>query len=164
MGDLTSYLALKSIAQNKLSQTDVSIVTLYRALAIGEPEGYMRTFVDLGSPMRDLLRIASRQDEVSYKAYMSRLLIAFPNDDLDIPPKTKQEKPKVEGLVEQLTDREMQILDLLAARRSYREIGEALYLSLNTVKWYIQSIYSKLGVSKRNQAVNRVQELGILKQ
>ena len=56
----------------------------------------------------------------------------------------------------------MQILRLLAARLSYREIAEELYLSLNTIKWYTKNIYGKLGVNKRNQAVARARELDLL--
>jgi LuxR family maltose regulon positive regulatory protein len=53
-------------------------------------------------------------------------------------------------------------LRLLSARRSYQEIAEELYLSMNTIKWYAKNIYSKLGVNKKNQAAARAQELGIL--
>jgi LuxR family maltose regulon positive regulatory protein len=56
----------------------------------------------------------------------------------------------------------MQILRLLAARLTYREIAEELYLSLNTIKWYTKNIYGKLEVRKRGQAVSCAQELGLL--
>ena len=65
-------------------------------------------------------------------------------------------------LIEPLTSRELDILCHMAENRSNREIAELLVLSLNTVKWYARQIYGKLGVSKRQQAVVRARELGLL--
>ncbi len=125
-----------------------------RALELGEPEGYVRTFLDLGSPMQDLLGIAARRG--SDPNYINKLLAAFP---------TATDQPtrlEIRELIEPLNDRETQILRLLSARYTYREISEELYLSLNTVKWYTKNIYSKLGVSKKHEAAARAQELGLV--
>ena len=65
-------------------------------------------------------------------------------------------------LVEPLTDREIQILRLLAVRRSYREITDELYLSVNTIKWYARTIYGKLGVKSKVEAADRARELSII--
>jgi ATP/maltotriose-dependent transcriptional regulator MalT len=70
--------------------------------------------------------------------------------------------PTPDQLVEPLNDREMQILRLMSARLSNREIADELYLSVNTVKWYAHSIYEKLGVANRREAGSRARELGIL--
>ena len=64
--------------------------------------------------------------------------------------------------IEPLNDREMQVLRLIAAGLSDRQIAEELYLSVNTVKWHNRQVYGKLGVSRRGQAVARAQELGLL--
>jgi LuxR family maltose regulon positive regulatory protein len=159
---LIAHLSLQAVAHHSQGKTDTARSHLYRAIALGEPEGYVRTFVDLGGPMRVLLQIAAR--EGISPAYVSRLLAAFPAREFDSAP------PRAAGLerlgdvyrVEPLNDREVQMLRLLAARLSYREIAEELYLSLNTIKWYVKNIYSKLGVHKREEAAARGRELGLI--
>jgi LuxR family maltose regulon positive regulatory protein len=144
------------------SKRDKALAYLSRALALAEPEGYMRTFVDLGPPMRELLPVVARQGVAS--DYVSRLLAAFSTvEPAFVPsPAVPQERREIGGPVEPLGDRERQVLRLLAARLSYREIAEELYLSLNTIKWYVKTIYGKLGVNRRSQAVSRARELGLL--
>jgi LuxR family maltose regulon positive regulatory protein len=138
----------------KLGKIDAAYKCMSRALELGEPEGYVRTFVDLGSPMQDLLGIAARRR--SDPNYINKLLAAFPTA-------TVQPAPlEIRELIEPLNDRETQILRLLSARYTYREISEELYLSLNTVKWYTKNIYSKLGVSKKHEAAARARELGLV--
>jgi LuxR family maltose regulon positive regulatory protein len=189
-GDLIAYLSLQAVAHHTQGKTDTALPYLSRALALGEPEGYVRSFVHLGPPMRDLLGTLSRQPSAVSQTYIDRLLAAFGDTTMDEGPKTKPRpsslapgpsspvlrrppseprgrppsvpRGEAEGLVEPLSDREKQILHLLAARRSYREIAEELYLSLNTIKWYTKNIYGKLGVHKRAEAVSRARELGIL--
>jgi LuxR family maltose regulon positive regulatory protein len=167
-GELISYLALQAIAHYTRGQTasehrtDTALTTVSRALALGEPEGYVRTFVDLGPPMRELLQVAARQGVAP--DYVSRLLAAFPGVKPDFVPSpvAQPERRGIGDFVEPLNDREKQILRLIAAGLSDREIAEELYLSVNTIKWHNRQIYDKLGVSRRGQAVARAQELGIL--
>jgi LuxR family maltose regulon positive regulatory protein len=71
-------------------------------------------------------------------------------------------KGPADSLVEPLTERELEILRLIAAGRSNPDIAESLYLSLNTVKWHAKNLYGKLGVSNRVEAAARAQELGVL--
>jgi LuxR family maltose regulon positive regulatory protein len=151
-------------AQHK---TDKALTYLSRALALGEREGYVRTFVDFGPPMRDLLQTLSLQPSAVGQTYLNRLLAAFGDVTMDERLRTKPPASSLvprpsSFLVEPLTDRELQILRLLSARRSYREIAEELYLSLNTIKWYAKNIYGKLGVHQRDQAASRARELGLL--
>ena len=161
-GHLIVYCSLQATAHQAQDRRDVALTYLSQALDLGEPEGYLRTFVDLGPPMRDLLQAATRRGIAA--AYVSRLLAAFPGFEGEAitAPATQRELRKIEGLVEPLNEREMQVLRLLAARLSYREIAEELYLSLNTIKWYAKNIYGKLGVHKRGQAVSRARELELL--
>ncbi len=94
---------------------------------------------------------------------LPKLLAAFPTGPLpirDVP--MSQRPPLTTSLVEPLTDRETQILRLMAARLSYREIADELYLSVNTIKWYAKSIYGKLGVSSKVEAAERARELSII--
>jgi len=104
--------------------------------------------------MQDLLGIAARRR--SDPNYINKLFAAFPTATVHRAPLGIRE------LVKPLNDRETQILRLLSARYTYREISEELYLSLNTVKWYTKNIYSKLGVSKKHEAAARARELGLV--
>jgi LuxR family maltose regulon positive regulatory protein len=161
-GHLITYLSLQAVAHHAQDNKDLALTYLSQSLELGESGGYVRTFVDLGEPMRDLLQAAARQKITP--AYVSGLLATFSDRDLTSisHPPVLPKSGAVEVLVEPLNEREMTILRLLSARRSYQEISEELYLSLNTIKWYTRNIYSKLGVNKKNQAAARAQELGIL--
>jgi LuxR family maltose regulon positive regulatory protein len=134
------------------------LVFLSEALALAEPEGYTRTFADLGAPMAALLREAARQG--IHVDYAQRLLAAGGPASVSIAgraqPFTRQ------PLVEPLSERELEILRLLADRLTYDEIAHALYLSINTVKTHVRNIYGKLGVHRRRDAATRAKELGVL--
>jgi LuxR family maltose regulon positive regulatory protein len=163
-GELISYLALQAVAYYRQGKTDRALTYLSRALVLGEREGYVRTLVDFGPPMHDLLQIAARRGVAAREGYVSRLLAAFPVAEgcFAPSPSASPERWEIEGLLEPLTDRELRILRLLSARRSYHEIADELYLSLNTIKWYAKNIYGKLGVHQRDQAASRARELGLL--
>ena len=115
---------------------------------LAAPEGYVRTFVDYGPPMQELLQQAAERG--LFSEYVSSLLAVFP------------EPASPSTLAEPLTDREASILRLMAAGLSHNEIADELYLSANTIKWYSTRIYRKLGVRRRSQAVARAQDLGLL--
>jgi LuxR family maltose regulon positive regulatory protein len=152
-GHLIAYLSLQAIAHHSLGETDLALSHLSRALTLAEPEGYVRTFVDLGPDMWDLLQLAARQSIST--TYTKKLLSAFPS--------TASPRPSLPvSQIEPLNEREMQILQLMSARLTNQEIAAELYLSVNTVKWYARSIYDKLGVANRREAGSRAQELGIL--
>jgi LuxR family maltose regulon positive regulatory protein len=151
---LITYLSLQAIAHHALNDTGTAIKILLHAMELGEPQGYVRTFVDLGSPMRDLLEIAAQRGLAPN--YINKLLAAYP---------TKTVQPiaqEIGELVEPLNDRETTILRYMAGRQSNQEIASELYLSVNTVKWYARNIYSKLGVGDRRAAVVKAHELRIL--
>jgi LuxR family maltose regulon positive regulatory protein len=160
-GELIIYLSLQALAHYNLGKRDRALTHISRALALAEPEGYIRTFVDLGPGVHELLQLAARQD--MNPTYTTKLLAAFPSI-----PSPEQQVPKSQSRLmlmsqmDPLNDREMQILRLMSARLSNREIAEELYLSVNTVKWYARGIYEKLGVASRRAAEARAKELGIL--
>jgi LuxR family maltose regulon positive regulatory protein len=171
-GQLIAYLALQAVAQHACGHTEAALDALSHALTLGEPEGYVRTFIDLGAPMADLLRQAQARG-ISVN-YVTRLLNAMPGMKKDERQTTRKLDPSAvrrsssldslgSALIEPLNDRELQILRLLAADLSDREIAQELYLSINTVKWYNRQIYAKLGVRRRDPAVARAVELGILR-
>jgi LuxR family maltose regulon positive regulatory protein len=126
---------------------------LERALSLAEPEGYVRTFVDEGEPMARLLRRALAQGLAP--SYVASLLAALGEEAMPLPP---GEQP----LVEPLTQREIEVLHLIAAGLSNQEIAQELVIALSTVKSHINHMYGKLGVKSRTQAVARAQELGLL--
>jgi LuxR family maltose regulon positive regulatory protein len=120
---------------------------LEEALALAEPEGFVRIFLDEGGPMVDLLRQA-RQSQIATDYVDNLLAGGLPVDQ--------------SGLIEPLSERELEVLRLLAEGLTNKAIGEHLYLALNTVKVHTRNIYGKLGVNNRTQAVVRARELGLL--
>ena len=134
--------------------TDEALDTLSRALALAEPEGYVRMFVDEGAPMARLLYEAAARGITP--EYAGRLLAAFPDVD------AVQPKPSPTEMVEPLSARELEVLGLIAEGHSNQEIAAKLHLSLNTVKVHSSNIYGKLGVNSRTQAVAKAKTLGIL--
>jgi LuxR family maltose regulon positive regulatory protein len=128
----------------------------------------VRIFVGCGPQLADLLREAVARGIEA--AYAGRLLAAF---EAEAPgpedvgagghPGTSERGPHTPGtLVEPLSDRELEVLRLVAEGLSNREIAQALYISLRTVKWHTGNIYGKLGVKSRTQAVARARTLGVL--
>jgi LuxR family maltose regulon positive regulatory protein len=156
-GDPGEESALPDDRARMPGEQDVALEDLARALDLAEPEGYARTFLDLGEPMAALLRqVASRGIS---PAYSSKLLAAFGAErkrGLTAAPSGAQ------PLVEPLSDRELEVLQLLADGLSNPEIGRRLFISLPTVKSHTRNIYGKLGVHSRKQAVAQARALGIL--
>jgi LuxR family maltose regulon positive regulatory protein len=135
---------------------------LQGALAYAEPGGYVRRFVDEGAPLQALLPkfLEARrhghlpaEPRVSLN-YLSRLLAAFEA--------TPSSPALIEAAVEPLSDREVEILRLIAANRSNQEIAQELVLSVSTVKWHITNLFGKLQARNRLEAVNRARELNLL--
>jgi LuxR family maltose regulon positive regulatory protein len=121
------------------------------ALGAAAPRGYFRIFLDEADLMRPLLESAEaprKDNELS--AYVRRLLEAMPGERVKA--KTKQVDE------ERLSDRELEVLRLLAAGQSYKEIGQQLHLSLNTVQFHVKNVYGKLLVNKRVQAIEKARE------
>jgi LuxR family maltose regulon positive regulatory protein len=128
--------------------------SLERSLIIAEPEGYARVFADLGLPMARLLQEA--QTRKVMPEYVQALLDAF-NWEGALPHGVSAALP------EPLSEREQDVLGLMAAGLTNREIAETLFISPETVKKHTGSIYAKFGVGHRTEAVARARELGILK-
>jgi len=122
-------------------------------VALAEPEGYVRVFVDEGEPMARLLHRAAVR--VPASDYIQQLLQAL-GDPADAEPLPST------SLVEPLSERERQVLQLIADGATNQEIATELVLSLNTVKKHASNIFGKLGASNRAQAIARARELGLL--
>lgn len=152
----------QALAHQIAGAIDQALTALAQALALAEPGGMIRIFVDEGAPMARLLRTAVAHDIAAKHA--SQLLAAFP----DAPPKQYQSLRTAtpipdpqSALVEPLSDRELEVLRLIADGLTNRQIGERLYLSLNTIKVHTRNIYGKLGVHSRTQAVATANEMGL---
>jgi len=140
-------------------ETSRALSTVKRALALAEPGGFVRIFVDEGPPMARLLYEAVTLGIAP--EYARRLLAAFPVAQLEQSDTTESQVPASE-LVEPLTERETEVLQLIAEGLTNPEIAFRLFLALNTVKGHTRSIYGKLGVHSRTQAVARARAFGIL--
>ncbi|MBM4459948.1 MAG: helix-turn-helix transcriptional regulator [Chloroflexi bacterium] len=138
-----------------------ALVALERALALAEPEGYMRLFLDEGPPMAGLLRLAVGRNV--HREYVTRLLDTYSTETGAAPSvATAAVGAGRPALAEPLTERELEVLRLLAAGLSNAEIAAHLVVSLSTVKTHARSIFGKLNVASRTQAVARGREFNLL--
>jgi len=151
-GRLIEALALQALIYRQQGDTVRALTSLERALTLAEPQGYVRLFVDLGQAMGRLLQEAHAR-HVVLPEYVQALLDAFSTLPVSAEPMP---------LPEPLTPRELEVLELLAAGLTNREIGQELVISPQTVKKHTGNIYSKLSVSNRTEAASRARELHIL--
>jgi LuxR family maltose regulon positive regulatory protein len=156
LGRVVEALALQALAFQAQEQPAEALDALAEALALAEPEGYVRLFVDEGNPMAHLLYRAVEKG--IRPAYGGRLLAAFEVQTVDRSPEPGGESP----LVEPLSQREIEVLQRIAEGLTNREIAQKLVIAPGTVKVHTSNIYGKLGVRSRTQAVARARALGIL--
>ncbi len=153
MGQALEVLVLLSLALEQQGDPSLALTTLSRALTVGEPEGYARLFLDEGAPMAILLRRAASHG-IAPK-YVAGLLSQFDREAGDT---AVSRQP----LIEPLTERELEVLHLLAEGLSNQEMADRLVVAMGTVKAHTASLYRKLDVTSRLQAVSRSRELGLL--
>jgi len=154
---IIDILALKALALHQKGDLDHALQAIDKALALAEPEGYQRTFVDEGEPMARLLYQAVARGIAS--EYAGRLLAVLAEENQAARPAVKT---LAEGLIEPLSERELEVLGLIAEGLSNREIAGRLYISLSTVKGHTTNIFGKLGAGNRTQAVARARSLGLI--
>jgi len=152
-------LVLRAVAFQAQGDVAQAMVSLERALSLAEPEGYVRVFVDEGPAMAELLRYAASRGVAP--GYVSKLLAAFDVSEYggtgEILP-----CPRTQSLIDPLTERELEVLRLLVTHLSSSEIAQELFIAASTVRSHVKSIYGKLDVHKRRDAVQRAKELGLL--
>ncbi|MCB0254373.1 MAG: AAA family ATPase [Anaerolineae bacterium] len=156
-GDEARLLAFSALAWQTQGDGRQALANLVRALRLAQPGDMVRSFVDLGGLLADLLRQIPAHSDVA--GYASRLLNAFP---APFPVPSVASLSPNQSLVEPLSDRELEVLALLARGFSNRQIADKLIISVGTVKAHTSNIYGKLGVRSRAQAVIAARDLGLL--
>lgn len=136
-----------------------ALTTLGSVLPQAEAEGYVRLFADEGQPMADLLAQIAAFTSAS-ASYFQRLLAAIPS--ARTAPVDATSGTQHQPLLDPLSTREQEVLRLLAAGSSNRQIAEQLVISLHTVKLHVKHIFAKLSVINRTQAVARARDLHLL--
>jgi ATP/maltotriose-dependent transcriptional regulator MalT len=159
-GDEIRYLVMMALAHHSLGNTQTALESLGRALTLAEPQGYVRLFLDEGQPMAELLRSAVSHN-ISPE-YARKLLAAFPKDVMSAVSIDKELTVNAQILAEPLSEREIEVLQLMAEGYKYKEIAERLVVSINTVRHHTRNVYGKLDVNNRTQAISRAKELNLL--
>jgi LuxR family maltose regulon positive regulatory protein len=151
-GSVIEILVLRALASQTQGDSPAALASLQRALTLAEPEGYVRIFVDEGPHMASLLKAGAKHGIAP--SYVHRLLTALNT--------TADGAPASQGLIEPLSERELEVIRLLGTDLDGPDIARQLVVSLNTVRTHTKNIYAKLGVNNRRAAVRRAQELDLL--
>jgi LuxR family maltose regulon positive regulatory protein len=151
-GSVIEILVVQALARRARNDVPGALASLERAVALAEPEGYVRVVADEGPAMAALLKLAAQQRDAS--GYLRRLLAATVTPAA----RTTVDQP----LIEPLSERELDVLRLLESELGGPDIARELTVSLATVRTHTRNIYAKLGVNNRRAAVRRATELGLL--
>jgi len=151
---LIEILALQALVFDRLGDEDKAVEVLEESIALAQPEGCMRLFIDEGRNMQSILYRAQKKG--MGHPYTKTLLGAFNDEIGELPDLTLSTLP------EPLSDREMEVLMLLSTEMTAVEMAGKLIVAKSTVDTHIKHIYSKLGVNRRLEAIQRAKELGLL--
>jgi LuxR family maltose regulon positive regulatory protein len=157
--ELLKVMVLQTLALDAQGEKDKAVQRLSDALALAEPGGYVRIFVDEGEAMRLLIEKQSRIRDHPLNDYANTLLAAFKHPAAA--PKSAAIHQK-SGLIEPLSERELEVLKLLRSELSGPEIARQLSVSLNTLRTHTKNIFTKLGVKDRRAAILRAEELDLV--
>ena len=176
-GSVIEILILQALAYQTQGNTSAALTSLKDALTLAEPEGYIRIFVDEGLPMRRLLaegRTHGAESDPEWSShlqlYADKLLSAFAKGNEEaqaqatasVRTQTTPAPATIHALVESLSERELEVLRLLASDLSGPEIARQLMVSLNTLRTHTKNIFSKHSVNNRRAAIHRAEELALL--
>jgi LuxR family maltose regulon positive regulatory protein len=157
-GSALDILLVQALAHEAQGNRPQALAALERALALAEPEGYVRIFVDEGEAMRLLIEKQSRNRDHPLSGYADKLLVAFTQPV--VAPKSALIHQKSD-MIEPLSERELEVLKLLRTDLNGPEIARDCMVSLSTIRTHTQNIYAKLGVNNRRAAVRRAEELDL---
>ncbi len=149
-GSVIEVLILLALAQHARGNVPAALNALRRAVTLAEPEGHVGVFADAGPPMVDLLKALAKQ--AAAPGYVRKLLTTGRGQPMTIP----------QGLIQPLSDRELDVLRFLGSDLDGPDIARELSVSLNTMRTHTKNIYAKLGVTSRRAAVSQAHELGLL--
>lgn len=171
-GTVVEVLILRSLAEDACGDEEAAVESLEEALRLGEPENYIRSFVDEGEPLSKLVLLVLKQHGKSWEAEQPELLryVLKVSDAFGISaPIQKAAKPAVENpnlpwwyANDPLSDRELEVMQLVSQGLSNQDIGNKLFISAGTVKRHISNIYQKLDVHSRTQAAERARNFKLL--
>ena len=151
-GSRLEILIVQALARHAAGDTPGALAALDAAIVLAEPDGYVRVFLDEGPAMARLLKLAAKRTVAP--RYTQALLQAISTG--------AERAPARQGLVEPLSERELEVMRLLRSDLDGPAIANELVVSLNTLRTHTKNIYAKLGVSSRRAAVRRAEELGLL--
>jgi LuxR family maltose regulon positive regulatory protein len=149
---LIEALVLRASALWLSGNNSLALETMKKALILAEPEDYLRTFVDEGKPVSEMLSAILQKAENFSESYIIKILELI----------NKEVKNPAQPLVDPLSQRELEILRFLATGITNKEIADKLFLATGTVKKHTNAIYSKLNVSSRTQAIQKAKELDFI--
>jgi LuxR family maltose regulon positive regulatory protein len=165
-GSVIEILIVQALAYQAQGDTSAALAALDRALTLAEPEGYVRIFVDEGEALRLLIvdfrvLIEKGKHLESHPSieYVNKLLAAFPQP---IAPPQSAISNQQSAMLDSLSPRELEVLHLIEQGFSNQEIADRLFLAVSTVKGYTRTLFDKLQVQRRTEAVARAHELGLL--
>jgi LuxR family maltose regulon positive regulatory protein len=175
-GSVIEILVLQAIAYYAQGDLPAALLPLQHALALAEPEGYIRMFLDEGETMRLLIedfRLMTGKQLTAQAhnllGYVDKLLAAFTQPAVQLQSEASDpyrsisnQQSTIENIIEPLSPRELKILQLISLGLSNRVISERLFLALSTIKGHNRNIFDKLQVQSRTEAVARARELGLL--
>jgi LuxR family maltose regulon positive regulatory protein len=157
-GSALDILLVQTLAYEAQDNLPQALAALESALALAEPEGYVRIFVDEGEAMRLLIEKQARNRDHPLSGYADKLLAAFTQPVAA--PKSAILHQKSD-MIEPLSERELEVLKLLRTDLNGPEIARDCMVSLSTIRTHTQNIYAKLGVNNRRAAVRRAEELNL---
>jgi LuxR family maltose regulon positive regulatory protein len=157
VGRQIEFHLLRAAALAGQKRLPEALELIQHSLALGEPEGYLRSFLDVGEPVRELLAAYLRTDAPAHKLYTQKVLAAFSASSGGT-----SKAPQQGSLIEPLSERELEVLHLMALGKTNQEIATQLIVAAGTIKAHAANIYRKLDVANRTEAVTRARLLGIL--
>jgi len=156
---------LQTLAYQMRQEETLALSVLLEAVRLAEPEGYIRRFVEEGAAVAPLLsRLREEQHEAGLTPYLDTVLAAFPqqSEAHEAQPSLPRERTKAQPLLDPLSERELEVLRLLARGASNQEIAQELVIAIDTTKRHVSHVFSKLGVKNRLQAIRQARGLGLL--
>jgi LuxR family transcriptional regulator, maltose regulon positive regulatory protein len=173
MSSVLEILVVRALALRAQGNIPDAVATLVRALELGAPESYVRRFVDEGPAMLSLLQTVDAEALARVPDYVHLLLSAFAGEQATgVRPAATESHGRLVpvsslhssrfALEESLSERELEVLRLIATGRSNAEVAQALVIAVSTVKTHTNSIFSKLGVTSRTQAIARAHDLQLI--